>query len=233
MVTGRDITEHDQKRRIYPQSWPGDAPREFGIAANTVKVKRIVLTAARAVPYMYEIAGSVIWAVAASSLGALATIHLGDEALSSDGIPFQQGMYVRGLRFSRVYVSNLAQPGEWIDFLTAVEGPDQIQIENPGATLLNVVLAKATVLDTAADVVIVAAAAAAIVKAALVTQRAVIITSLAANTQVCRIGDAATAAARGLELGIGDAVTIETTEAIYGWTAAGANQTLTVTWTAD
>jgi len=228
----KDITEHSQQRRIYPQSWPGDAPQEFGIKANSVKIKRVDLAAARVTPFAYDFGGSILWAVRASSLGALCMVSLGDMALSSDPIPFQQGMFVRGLRFSRIYVTNTAQADEWIEFLTAVEGPDQIQIENPGASLLQLVLAKATVFETAVDVTLNFAAAAVQVLAANPNRRAAIFCSLGVNPNLIRIGDAATTMTRGIELAPGESVTIETTEAIFA-DCEVANCDLSISWTED
>jgi len=220
-------------RRFYPIPVEAQAPPEYGIDANTVKLKRINLTLARTTPQRIEIAGSVIWAVAATSLSALMTVYVGDAMLSSDGLPVGQGFFLRGIRFSRLYVANTAQAGETVTLLVAVEGPDNINIENPLISAQLVTLTKATVLDTIADVTLIAAAAAAVVLPALATRRDAIICSLAANTQTIRIGDAATGAARGAELSPGESITLETTEAIYGYTGAGVNQVLAIVWTAD
>jgi len=209
------------------------APPEYGIDANAVKLKTIDLTLARGTPQRIEIAGSMIWAVSATSLSALMTIYIGDAMLSSDGLPVGQGFFLRGIRFSRLYITNTAQAGETITLVVVDEGPDNIQIENPMITAQLVTLTKATVLDTAADVVLVAAAAAAIVLPANANRREAIVCSLAANTQTIRIGDANTGAARGAEISPGQSITLETTEAIYGYTGAGVNQTLAILWTED
>lgn len=217
---------------VFPYGDQGKAPPEWGLDPNAVKVVTVPLAVARVTPVKFEsLNGSVIWAVRASSLTALCEIRLQNER--NDPIPFGAGQFIRGVRYSRVFITNVAQAGEWIQFLVAKETPTRLQIENPSIYYNVVNLAPATVLDTAADVVVVAAAAAAQILPALATRRAAFICSLAANTQVCRIGDALTAAARGQELAIGATMILSTTEAIYAYTAAGANQTLTLTWTAD
>ena len=231
-MEGRDITEHGQQRRIYPQSWPGDAPPEFGIAANSIKIKRIDLTLARATPFAYDFGGSILWAVRASSLAALAMISLGDMALSSDPIPFQSGMFVRGVRFSRIYVTNTAQVGEWIEFLTAVEGPDNIQIENPAASFAYVTLAPwSNVINTYTDVSI-AATTTAVVLAVNLARFKAFIQSDPGNAGNVRIGDLNVVVNRGITVTPGGIIEIESTEAIYCYNPAGAAQIISVMETA-
>jgi hypothetical protein len=209
---------------------PASQP-EFGINANIIKVRRLDLTAARDLDNL-DLGGTTIWIPRASSGGAWIDVRVNDQL--RDPLRFQLGMFVRGVPFSRLYVSSDAQAGEWIDVAIVRENTwDNIEVVNPSIQFAEIDLTPATVLDTAADVVIVAAAAAAVVKAPLATQRTAFIHSLVTNGQPVRIGDAAVGAARGMVLNPGETLVISTTEAIYGWTAAGANQTLTVTWTAD
>ena len=142
------------------------APPEFGIDANQVKVITIPLALAQNLQ-CYEIGGNVLWALAATSLGAQLDVRLNDQL--RDPIPVQQGLFFSGIRFSRIYVSNVAQAGETITLLYCTQERDNIRIENPAMQYNLIDLTKATVLDTAADQVIVAAAAAAQILPALAT----------------------------------------------------------------
>ncbi len=223
----------DNLRRIYPQSFEGASPPEFGIDANTVKVRTINLAVAHGTPHRIDMGGNFIWVVNASSLAATCQLFLGDASLSGSGFPIGQGFFMRGIRFSRVFITNLAQAGESLTLLYGVDMSDTVSIENPSIAYSSVTTSKATVFDTVADVAVVAAAAAAQILAANAARRAAIICSLAANAQIVRIGDTNTGAARGAELSPGESITIETTEAIYAYTGAGANQDLAIAWTED
>jgi len=175
--------------------------------------------------------GNVLWAMQATSRQAYIDLYLNDQ--QRDPIRFQEGLFIRGVPFSRVFVTHAAQAGQTITLFYAVEEIDNIQVENPALQFTMIDLTKATVFDSLADIIIVAAAVAVIVVPALATQRTAIIASLAVNGQTCRIGDATTGAARGIELAPGESISISTTEAIYAYNPAGANITLSRVWTAD
>lgn len=217
------------KGRIFPVSFEGQAPREFGRDANILKTRTFNLTVARNLEEI-AIGGSCIWAVSASSLTASLDIYINDQL--RDPVTFQQGMFIRGIPFSRVYVSHAAQAGETITIFFAVEQDVRnIQIINPTVSATNVTLTKATVLNTAPDVAL-AAAATTMILAADPVRRACMITNLTINVSILRIGDAATGAARGIELAPGETVVIESTEAIFGYNP-GAIQSVGITWTTD
>jgi len=91
---------------------------------------------------------------------------------------------------------------------------------------------KASVLNTAADVVLVAGATTQIV-GALSARLCVLIGNKKGNTQTMRIGDSNAGASRGSELPPGQSISIETTEAVYGYNPGGSNENVTVTWTED
>ena len=96
----------------------------------------------------------------------------------------------------------------------------ELRAINPVAETATVSVANASVIATVADVVVVAAAAAAVCLAANANRMSTLITSLQANTQVVRIGDSNTGAARGIELAPGESVEIDTTAPIYAYTGA-------------
>lgn len=215
--------------RLYPKSFEGLSPREFGIGANILKTRTFDLTNARDLEQI-EIGGSCIWAIAATSLTAQIDLRINDQL--RDPLTFQQGMFLRGIPFSRLYVSHAAQAGETITIFFAVEAEiSNIEVVNPSIGFNNINVTKATVLDTVADVALGAAATTQIL-AANADRRVALVTNLAANVSIFRIGDAAAAAARGVELAPGETVSLETTEAIHGYNP-GAIQSVGVTWTED
>ena len=227
--------------RIYPRPPQGEAPPEFGIDANAVQMRVIDLAVARVTPERIEVAGSVLWAVTGTAQTALVNVALNDQQRAP--IPFQPGTFIRGVRFSRVFITNAAQPGVTITLLHAVEGPGNIQVENPAAQFTAVslvpatiaaLLAKPTVLNSLAHLALVAAAPAAAILPANPARRAALITSLNTNTAEILIGDLANVGpARGLQLMAGDTVVLHTIQAIAGYTPGPGNQTVTRIWTED
>lgn len=83
-------------------------------------------------------------------------------------------------------------------------------------------VSKPTVIDTVADVAMTAGVATLIV-AANAARRAALISNLTANANIMRIGDSNVGAARGVECAPGQTITMEGTEAIYGFSAGAQN----------
>jgi len=122
--------------RLYPKSFEGLSPREFGVGANILKTRTFDLANARDLEQI-EIGGSCIWAITATSLTAQIDIRINDQL--RDPLTFQQGMFVRGIPFSRVYVSHSAQPAETITLFFAVEQDIRnIEVVNPSTQFNNV-----------------------------------------------------------------------------------------------
>lgn len=221
-----------EDRRFFPIPVETQAPPEYGIDAGTVKIKTINLAVARVTPQRIELAGSVLWAVTATSITALVNVALGDAMLSGDPLPVRQGFFVRGIRFSRLYITNTAQAAETITIMMAEEGPDNIQIENPAVMYSEMSLIKATVLDTLIDVSMAAIDRTQIL-AANPNRQAAVIGALGANTATIRIGDVSVDLNRGTELAPGESITIPATEAIHGFNNDAAAQVVSVLWTED
>jgi hypothetical protein len=216
--------------RLFPENYEGEAPQEFGRGANILKTRTFALDVARDLEEI-EIGGSCLWAIGATNLTASIDIRVNDQL--RDPVTFQQGMFIRGIPFSRLYVSHAAQAGETITLFFAREADvNNIEIVNPSIAFNNINITKASVLDTIADVALGATATTQIL-AANAARRITLITNLSANIQTFRIGDAATGAARGVELAPGESVSLETTEAIYGYNPGAIAEGVGVTWTED
>jgi len=220
---------------ITPITPGAQAPREYGLDANVLQTIPFALDAARDKERL-EFGGSMIWAYAASSLTAQIDIHINTQ--QSHPITFQKGMMMRGVPFSRLFITHAAQAGESITLIIAVEGESEIkerrriQVENAAEGYTAVTLAKATDLQTIADVTLGAAATTQIL-AANALRRVVFISNLIGNTQTFRIGDNNAAAARGVPLAPGETIIVSGTDTIYGYNPGAAGEDVAVMWTAD
>lgn len=221
--------------RFYPINRVTGASPEFGIDANSLKTKTFALDNARD-KQCYEIGGNLLWVIQASGPDAIMDIRLNDQL--RDPLPIQSGLFIKGVRYSRIYVSNEIQVGEYLTVLYCVEEFNNITIENPAGATASVAMtgdvdiSKAGHLDSIDDVVL-AANTTAQVLPALADRRCAIIGNLATNTHTMRIGDAAVDGGRGAELAPGESIAIETEEAIYAFNPAGAIENVTVIWTLD
>lgn len=213
-------------RRFYPIDRVSGALPEFGIDANSLKTITFDLTDARNLQ-QYEIGGSVLWAIDSTNASATMQIRLNDQL--RDPIPVSIGLFIKGVRFSRIFVSNTAQAGESITLLYCTEEFNNIAIENPSGAVATVNMSKSNTLQTAADVAV--GAGATLVLAANANRRAAMIGNLAGNTHTMRAGDANVTATRGAEVAPGESFVVETTEAIYF--CNGGGDKVSVVWTED
>jgi hypothetical protein len=83
----------------------------------------------------------------------------------------------------------------------------------------NVAVSKPTTIDTVADVALGAGVATQIVPLDAARRQA-LITNLQANVNIIRVGDANVGAARGVQVAPGQTITLDGTEAIFGFDAA-------------
>lgn len=216
--------------RLFPENYEGEAPQEFGQGANILKTRTFALDNARDLEQI-EIGGSCLWAIDATSLTASIDIRVNDQL--RDPVSFQQGMFIRGIPFSRIYISHEAQAGETITLFFAREADVRnIEIVNPSIAFNNINLTKATVLETITDVAMIGVATTQIL-AANAARRVAYITNLLGNVQTLRVGDLNAAATRGTPLAPGDTITIETTEAIFAYKPVAGNENVAVSWTED
>lgn len=114
--------------QIYPVANEGQSPDEFGRDAPRVGLLTIPLDNARTLEE-YTIGGTMLWAIDASTINARCTVQFQD--YTSAAVPYGKGQSIRGLRYSRIYISNSAQAGEFITFFYAVESGQRLQIDNP------------------------------------------------------------------------------------------------------
>jgi len=213
-------------RRYYPIDPVTGALPEFGIDANSLKTITIDLTDARTMQ-QYEIGGNVLWAIASSSASATMQIRLNDQL--RDPIPVSIGLFIKGVRFSRIFITNTAQAGESITILYCTEEFNNIVIENPSGAVATVNMSKSNTLQTADDVAV--GAGATLVLAANANRRSALIGNLAGNTNTMRAGDSNVTATRGAEVAPGESFVVDTTEAIYF--CNGGGEKVSVVWTED
>lgn len=95
------------------------------------------------------------------------------------------------------------------------------------STASNVTVSNATVIDTVTDVALVAVTATQILPADS-TRREALISNLDGAVNAIRVGDSNTGAARGAQVGAGRTITLQGTEAIFGYSVAGLSVGITV-----
>jgi hypothetical protein len=142
-------------------------------------------------------------------------------------------MFVRGLQFSRLHITNTAQAGEWIRLLIVREDARKFQIENPAVHYSEMDLIKDTTIGTVQDMTLVGGAAAAIILPADPDRSYALIRNMNTNAKTLRIGDTNTAVDRGVSLRPDEVLTLHGTGAIYGYNPAGANEDVSITYVAS
>lgn len=216
--------------RLVPFDTPANAPNLFASESNNYFTQRIYLDTA-STDKKIGIIGSLVWAFNASDRDAELSIRFTSQ--QNNAVRFKRGQCIGGFSFNNIYLTNTAQAGKWIDLWFVVEQID-IRIINPDQFATEIEVTKSTAGASIADVTITAGAASAIILAANSDRRRFTITALTTNTQEVRIGFAnASAASTGTPLQAGETLSDEGTFAIYGYTAAGADQKVAISYTED
>lgn len=216
--------------RFVPVSIRAEAAERFGSRAQTVQIITFDLATAVTLKEI-KLTGNAIWAFDASDNAAKLTVRFNEQ--SGEGLPFQKGMFIKGIAFDRIFIDNTAQAGKTITILVAVEGDQLIAIENAAEALASITVSgtvtatKPSVLDSLTDVSLLAAATTQIL-AADVTRYEAIITNLTANTVTFRIGDSGADATNGVELAPGQTIILTTTDAIHGFNATAGAESISV-----
>jgi hypothetical protein len=151
------------------------------------------------------------------SVGANGRLQVEVVAGDYDGVQYQDGAAVAA-PFGTVAMGH--------------DGSNVFPVIVDGSGYLQIVIKKASVLNSRADAVLIAAATTQILPG-LASRLCALITNKKTNTQTFRIGDASAGATRGVELSPGQSISIETTEAIYGYNPGGGNENVGVIWTQD
>lgn len=205
---------------VVPVAIPQKAIPEFGLDPNAIRVITIPLDTALK-DHEVDVTGTVLWAVNASSLSAAMDVKL--QTQRNDKIPVSKGFFLRGARFSHLYITAAAQAGESITLLLAKETGDKLEIINPSSDFTSVSTSKSANLGSVADVTVAHGAAAAVCLAADATRREALIYN--SGTVDVRIGDSNIGAARGTWLPAGQEITLATTDDIYAYNPSGATDT--------
>ena len=216
--------------RIFnPSITPRQALDLFGVDAQSLNVNKILLDTAESEREKNFGASTALWVQDATSLTAQTTIKFNRQA--GTGLKLKKGLFIRGLRFSRVYFTHAAQANESLTIVTFNETDLGFAIENPSADASLADITKASVIDTIADVSVTAASTVQIL--ASNTDRRVAHISNLSGSVTLRIGDANAGAARGRVLLPGDTCEIRGTEAIFAFNPDAAAVLVGLTWEAD
>lgn len=210
----------------FPVPNEGRSPVPFGRDQSSVRKIRFDLSVARS-SVEINLTGNVFWVINASALGELAQVSFNEEFSGGDALPVGQGLYISGIKYSKIYLTNVAAAGGFIDVVYTVTGTDLLTINNPiDDSLANVTVDVGDAIASAAHIST-AAATVTLISAANTNRRRITISSLSTNTANIQIGPATIGAGDGLILEPGDSFTIESTAAVYYYTATAA-QTLSI-----
>jgi hypothetical protein len=198
--------------QFFPVPLEGQARDEFGRNQNRIGIITIPLDNERQQEEL-SIGGSILWAIDASSINAKLIVSFQD--YTSAAVPYSQGLMIRGVRYSQLYISNDAQPGSSITFLYAVETAGGLQIENPlqDAGEVNINNPGAFALLSSIDDATVGNSVSTVVSATA-NGREVILQASSSNTDSIRIGDANIGTSRGAEIQPGQSIILTTKSAI-------------------
>ena len=214
--------------RYFPVPDEGEAQQAYGEKRPRIHTRRIDLDNERN-EELLKLGGNFIWAARASSYTALAEI--GFQQQGQGRIPFQQGSAVRVGPFDRIYLTNTAQSGEWIEIVVVREETGNFAIENPGSAFDTVQFSTPTSINTSSDVNI-SASSSALVVGANSNRKEAVIRSLSSNTNTARIGGGGVGATSGIPLEPGQSFTLSVTDNINAYneddTGDGSDVTIAI-----
>ena len=172
-----------------------------------------------------------------SSIGSKGTLIMGDDGSNVQNIAVDAGgrlqvEVVEGQYDGVQYQDGAAVASPFGYVALGHDGSNVFPVVVDSNGYLQIVEVKASVLNSAADVTLAATSTTQIV-GALATRICVLIGNKKTNTQTFRIGDSNAGASRGVELAPGESVSIETTEAVYGYNPGGSGEGVSVIWTED
>lgn len=205
---------------VFPTSFEGQSPDEFGRRANRVGLFTVNLETARE-SQEFSVGGTMLWAITASSVNAEVAIQFQEQ--TSGLVPYGRGQSIRGVRFSRLYITNTPQPGESITFFYAVEEDGRIEVENPQVDSGEVgVVDPGTfgVLNTPEHITLTADTAE-IISASNADKRDVVIQAHPDNAEVITVGDSGISTTRGIVLDPGQSITLAVIDNIYAYSETG------------
>lgn len=208
----------------FPVPHEGSSPLPFGRDQSTVRKIRFDLSAARSNEEI-NLTGNVFWVIAASALGELAQVSFNEVFSGGDALPVGQGLYISGIKFSKIYLTNTAQAGAYIDVVYTVTGSQELTINNPLDDAAANVIVDAGEAIASGAFISTAAAAVTLISAANTNRKRITVSSLSTNTANIQIGPITIGAANGYILEPGDSFTLDTEAALYYYTATAA-QTL-------
>jgi hypothetical protein len=207
--------------RFLPETPRGQAPPEFADLAPTPRVFRIFLDEAKSVKKFPTMAANFVWVKGASSPSATVGVRFNSNDASD--VEMSEGMVLGGFAFVQLFLTHDAQPGEYVDLMVG-RASERLFIVNPSVITSTVTLAKGNNGEQGRGTV--AAGATATLSAANATRRR--LHAVNEGAFPVRIGLASGAALTdivGYLLDSGEAITLETTDAIeiYGLSTNGGD----------
>src|SRR4029077_15999845 len=197
------------------QDFLGEVGAQIGEAGRPqIRVYVLDLSTARS-DVKIDLAGRFLWVIDSSSPTAALSVQYNDPP--GQAIPLQRGAAVSGLPFQNLWVTNLAQSSVTITLLTSMT---LLSVNNA----VSQVQATFTIPGTpqTATKVALTNGAATLLSAANANKRGTFVSADRANTVTMLLGDVNVNANGFGEFNAGDVTFIETSGAIYAFTAAAA-----------
>lgn len=187
---------------------------------------RLNLDTAKTLDEVHSGPNTFLWAIDASDDTANADIRLNNH--SNSPFPIKKGMVLDGLNILKIFQSNTAQSGKWID-LILINSPTgkSINIQNAAETFSTINISEpATLVSPAA--ISVPATTQSLLSASDSTKKETIIQNLdGANTIL--IGNSTVSAANGYYLFPGASLFLNGSFAVYGYNSNGVALSVSVT----
>jgi len=192
--------------------------------APSVNFRRILLDDAREKKEFDIGVSNVFWAIRASDGTATLSVHFNSQ--HANPLPVQNGLSMVGFTYNKIYITNTAQAGKWIDIIYFNDLDGRFNIQNFGGVFQSVELVVPATLTSTADVTIATVSTDSII-ASNVNRKEVIIKNLS-STVTLRIGDSNTGATRGQPLEPLETLVLSTTAQVYGYNPDGAGSDVSV-----
>lgn len=204
------LADSPRTGQFFPDASEGSKVSRFGDFNNRMGSIKVDLSVARS-RELLQIAGTLLWAMDASSDVANVYVSFGDDSLD-DGALYRKGTALAGGLFGKVYLTHAAQPGATMTFFYCVESYGQLRIVNPGINTSSIGIAANSNVGTVADVVV--SNAVIQLLPADANRRAAYIVNTSVNAM--RVGDQANVAVgRGVRIAGGASLTYTSTAALH------------------
>lgn len=187
---------------------------QFGQNATYVFIQKIALDSALDAKE-FNLTGTFFYIIDASSKTVKANIQF--ESQSNGSIPVQQGSFLSGIRYDKLYITANAVAGGYITIMGGVETEGRVQALNPADQFNDISIIKSTKITPTPAWFSTAGTApgATLMVAANATRRRMIVSADPGNSAGYRVGGSDVDATHGVYLTAGQSMEVLSTDAFY------------------